>query len=117
MVWASFGRAIDDLSVQLRPGVRRAIPHAQMAAFVEWEQFSDERVAHFKSIHHPTLVMNGIYDEVIPVGNSYRLSENVPSAVLRTYPDSGHGYLFQFHEYFTRQAAAFLESESTFAPY
>jgi Family of unknown function (DUF6130) len=37
--------------------------------------------------------------------------------VLLTYPDSGHGSLFQFHESFTRQAAAFLPSDSPFAPY
>jgi hypothetical protein len=37
--------------------------------------------------------------------------------MLLTYPDSGHGSLFQFHESFTRQAAAFLASKSTLAPY
>jgi hypothetical protein len=37
--------------------------------------------------------------------------------VLLTYPDSGHGSLFQFHDSFTRQAAAFLESKSTSAAY
>lgn len=45
------------------------------------------------------------------------LSENLPNAVLLTYPDSGHGSLFQFHESFTRQATAFLASDSPFAPY
>jgi pimeloyl-ACP methyl ester carboxylesterase len=45
------------------------------------------------------------------------LSAHLPNAVLLTYPDSGHGSLFQFHESFTRQAAAFLTSESIFAPY
>ena len=30
---------------------------------------------------------------------------------------SGHGSLFQFHESFTRHAAAFLASDSPFAPY
>jgi pimeloyl-ACP methyl ester carboxylesterase len=45
------------------------------------------------------------------------LSENLPNAVLLVYPDSGHGSLFQFHESFTRQAAAFLASDSPFAPY
>jgi hypothetical protein len=49
--------------------------------------------------------------------NSYWLSANLPNAVLLTYPDSGHGSLFQFHEAFTRQAAAFLASNSKFAPY
>lgn len=54
---------------------------------------------------------------MIPVSNSYRLSENLPNAVLLTYPDSGHGSLFQFHQSFTRHAAAFLASDSPFAPY
>ena len=38
-------------------------------------------------------------------------------AVLLVYPDSGHGSLFQFHDSFTRQAAAFFASDSPFAPY
>ncbi len=54
---------------------------------------------------------------MIPVLNSYRLSETLPNAVLLVYPDSGHGSLFQFHESFTRHAAAFLASDSAFAPY
>lgn len=37
--------------------------------------------------------------------------------VLMTYPDSGHGALFQFNEPFTRQAAAFLASDSPAAPF
>jgi len=70
-----------------------------------------------KDIHQPTLVVNGVHDEMIPVSNSYALSEHLPNAVLLAYPDSGHGSLFQFHESFTRQAAAFLASESESAPY
>ncbi len=93
------------------------VAQAQMAAFREWEQFTGERFANLKSIHQPALVVNGIHDEMIPVSNSYWLSENLPNAVLLTYPDSGHGSLFQFHESFTRQATAFLASDSPFAPY
>ena len=94
-----------------------AVAQAQMAAFREWEQVSGERFSDLKKIHHPTLVVNGVYDEMIPVSNSYWLSAHLPNAVLLTYPDSGHGSLFQFNESFTRQAAAFLASESVFAPY
>jgi pimeloyl-ACP methyl ester carboxylesterase len=90
---------------------------AQMAAFREWEHVTGERFADLKSIKQPTLVVNGVDDKMISVSNSYRLSENLPNAVLLTYPDSGHGSLFQFHESFTRQAAAFLASDSPFAPY
>jgi pimeloyl-ACP methyl ester carboxylesterase len=94
-----------------------AVAQAQMAAFREWEQVSGERFSDLKKIHHPTLVVNGVYDEMIPVSNSYWLSAHLPNAVLLTYPDSGHGSLFQFHESFTEQAAAFLASQSEFAPY
>jgi pimeloyl-ACP methyl ester carboxylesterase len=54
---------------------------------------------------------------MIPIANSYWLGENLPNAVLLTYPDAAHGALFQFHEAFTRQALAFLASYSPFAPY
>jgi pimeloyl-ACP methyl ester carboxylesterase len=94
-----------------------AVAQAQVAAFREWEQVSGERFSDLKRIQHPTLVVNGVFDEMIPVSNSYWLSAHLPNAVLLTYPDSGHGSLFQFHESFTRQAAAFLASESKFAPY
>ena len=94
-----------------------AVAQAQMAAFRDWEKFTGQRFANLKTIPHPTLVVNGIHDEMIPVQNSYWLSANLPNAVLLTYPDSGHGSLFQFHESFTRQASAFLASDSNFAPY
>jgi len=51
------------------------------------------------------------------VSNSYWLSENLPNAVLLTYPDSAHGALFQWRESFTRQACAFLALDSPYAPY
>jgi len=54
---------------------------------------------------------------MIPVVNSYRLSENLPNAVLLTYPDAGHGSLFQYPESFTRHAEAFLSSPSESAVY
>ena len=94
-----------------------AVAHAQMAAFRDWEQVSGERFSDLKKIHHPTFVVNGVSDEMIPVSNSYWLSAHLPNAVLLTYPDFGHGSLFQFHELFTRQAAAFLASDLPIAPY
>ena len=93
------------------------VAQAQVASFREWEQTTGERFASLRSIRQPTLVVNGVHDEMIPVANSYRLVENLPNAVLMVYPDAGHGSLFQFHESFTRQAAAFLASDSPFAPY
>jgi pimeloyl-ACP methyl ester carboxylesterase len=93
------------------------VAQAQMAAFREWEQYQGERFVDLKRITQPTLVVNGIHDEMIPVANSYWLSANLPNAVLLTYPDAGHGSIFQWHDSFTRQAAAFLASDAPYAPY
>ena len=93
------------------------VANAQMASFREWEEFKGQRFSELKAIRHPTLVVNGVFDEMIPVFNSYRLSENLANAVLLTYPDAGHGSLFQYPESFTRQAAAFLSSNSESAAF
>jgi pimeloyl-ACP methyl ester carboxylesterase len=90
---------------------------AQIAAFREWEQLVGERYVQLRGIRTPTLVVNGVHDEMIPVSNSFRLVENLPNAVLLVYPDSGHGSLFQYHDSFTRQATAFLSSDSASATY
>ena len=87
-----------------------------MAAFREWEQFAGQRYADLREIRTPTLVVNGVHDEMIPVRNSYWLAEHLPNAVLVTYPDAGHGSLFQWHESFQHHASEFLASSSPFAP-
>jgi len=48
---------------------------------------------------------------MIPVRNSYMLSEHLPNARLLTYSDAGHGLLFQVHYLFVRQADLFVNSE------
>jgi pimeloyl-ACP methyl ester carboxylesterase len=59
-----------------------------------------------------TRSIDSVHDEMIPVSNSYRLSENLANAILLTYPDAGHGFPFQYPDSFTRHAAAFLSSDS-----
>ena len=114
---AAFVKRLALRTQDLDPAAGPDVAKAQVAAFREWEKASGDRFAHLNGILQPALVVNGIYDEMIPVRNSYWLSANLPNAVLLTYPDSGHGSLFQFHESFTRQATAFLASDSASAPY
>jgi pimeloyl-ACP methyl ester carboxylesterase len=90
---------------------------AQIGAFREWEQPKGERFADLAQIRQPVLVVNGVDDVMVPVSNSYHLAEKLPNAVLLTYPDAGHGAIFQWHESFTKQVAAFLASKSATAPY
>jgi pimeloyl-ACP methyl ester carboxylesterase len=86
------------------------VAQAQVAAFRAWERVDGERFAKLRRITQPCLVVNGIFDNMIPVRNSYMLAEHLPNAMLVTYPDAGHGSLFQFHESFVRQATLFLDS-------
>jgi pimeloyl-ACP methyl ester carboxylesterase len=87
------------------------VAQAQIAAFRAWERVDGERYGKLRRIAQPCLVVNGIFDNMIPVRNSYALAEHLPRAMLLTYPDAGHGSLFQFHESFVRQATLFLDSE------
>ena len=114
---AAFIARLTQRTTDREPAPGPEVAAAQMAAFQDWEKVDGERFASLKQITHPTLVVNGVFDEMIPVRNSYWLSENLPNAVLLTYPDSGHGSIFQFHESFTHQVAEFLASETKAAPY
>ena len=114
---AAFIARLAQRKQDLEPVSGPGVAQAQMAAFREWEQVSGERFDDLKRINHPALVVNGVFDEMIPVRNSYSLSAHLPNAILLTYPDSGHGSLFQFHDSFTRQAGAFLASDSPSAAY
>jgi pimeloyl-ACP methyl ester carboxylesterase len=86
------------------------VAQAQITAFRAWERVEGERFTKLRRITQPCLVVNGVLDNMIPVRNSYFLGEHLPNAMMLTYPDAGHGSLFQFHDSFVRQAKLFLDS-------
>jgi pimeloyl-ACP methyl ester carboxylesterase len=81
---------------------------AHALAAGEWGASARGSFDYLKGIHHPTLVVNGSHDIVIPTVNSYILQQNLPNAELILFPDSNHGSHFQFTELFNRYAADFL---------
>jgi pimeloyl-ACP methyl ester carboxylesterase len=86
------------------------VAQAQIAAFRAWERVDGERFGKLRRITQPCLVVNGVLDAMIPVRNSYFLAEHLPNATLLTYPDAGHGSLFQFPDSFVQHALLFLDS-------
>jgi len=86
------------------------VAQAQVTAFRAWERVDGERFGKLRRITQPCLVVNGLFDQMIPVRNSYLLAEHLPNATLLAYPDAGHGSLFQFHDSFVQQALLCLDS-------
>jgi pimeloyl-ACP methyl ester carboxylesterase len=58
----------------------------------------------------PTLIACGTDDILIPPQNSRILAERIPGAKLIEYPGSGHGFMSQMRDDFTKDLLAFLES-------
>lgn len=61
-------------------------------------------------IQHPVLVANGEDDIMVPTSNSYDMTNRLPNATLRIYPDAGHGGVFQYHREFVAEVLKFLDS-------
>ena len=90
--------------------VSEATVAAHSAAAREWGAAAPGSFNYLNGINHPTLVVNGSNDIVVPTVNSYILQQNLPNAELVLFPDSNHGSHFQFTERFNRYATDFLDS-------
>ncbi|KAF4943647.1 hypothetical protein FGADI_13274 [Fusarium gaditjirri] len=66
-----------------------------------YERLSDLKI--------PVLVANGSNDYMIPTPNSYLIYQKVPNGQLILYPNSGHGFLFQYAPTFVKHVETFLE--------
>ena len=89
--------------------VSEATVAAHLAAAREWGAPAPDSFDYLKGIPHPTLVVNGSSDVVVPTINSYILQQNLPTAELILFPDSNHGSHFQFTEAFNRYVTDFLD--------
>jgi pimeloyl-ACP methyl ester carboxylesterase len=92
-------------------------PHAnvetakrQITAFWDFsERKADGAFARIKEIGIPVLVANGDNDTLVPTENSFELQRILPNAQLHVYPNSGHGFLFQYGELFAKHVEVFLD--------
>jgi pimeloyl-ACP methyl ester carboxylesterase len=96
--------------------VGRASREAQYDAVLEWGTPRHSALDRLRAIGQPVLVATGDSDLVVPPRLSHLLAGLLPDARLRVYPDSGHGFLFQYHREFSAEVLAFLGGEASVAP-
>lgn len=81
---------------------------SQAGAIAAWGMGKNSAYPRLAEITAPVLVANGVHDVMISAYNSYAMVQKLPNAQLVLYPDSGHGFLFQYPETFARQVVEFL---------
>jgi pimeloyl-ACP methyl ester carboxylesterase len=85
-----------------------AVRDAQYDAIVEWGIPDHGAVQRLTGIQSPTLIIQGDDDLMIPTKLSHLMAGLIPDAQIRIYPDSAHGFLFQYPTEVAAEVNAFL---------
>lgn len=87
--------ATDDLArmryeASIEPGFQESFSSMFPAPRQQWVEFMARTDEEIKGIKHPTLIIHGREDQVIPVENSYKLINLIDDAQLHIYGHCGH---------------------------
>ncbi|MCU1682778.1 MAG: alpha/beta hydrolase fold protein [Amycolatopsis sp.] len=82
---------------------------AELDAITKWGVPDPTRLSRLAAIKQPVLVANGDNDIMIPTKNTELLGKYLPNATMKIYPDSGHGFLFQYPVEFAAEVNTFLQ--------
>jgi pimeloyl-ACP methyl ester carboxylesterase len=93
------------------PEVNGKVAPAQLEALGKWGIQFDGAYGYLKTIHQPTLVVNGGKDVIVYSVNSFILQQHLPNAQLILYPDANHGSQYQYPELFVRHVSTFLSAD------
>lgn len=97
--------------MSIDPGVRKGY-----SAFMSWIQSEgglhrpEEFLARLK---HPTLVIHGKLDAVVPIESAYRLLSLIENSYGSIIPHCGHWAMIEYPELFARLTTQFLEDPET----
>ncbi len=95
------------------PPVPQVGIEAQVTAIQAWSQGEGSAFPRLREIRQPVLVANGSNDVMIPTLNSFLMAQRLRHGLLIVYPDSGHGFLFQYPEQFAKHTLEFLGENET----
>jgi pimeloyl-ACP methyl ester carboxylesterase len=82
---------------------------AQLDAITQWGAPDPTCLSRLAAIKQPALVANGDNDIMVPTKNTELLGKHLPNATVKIYPDSGHGFLFQYPAEFAAEVTTFLQ--------
>lgn len=85
--------------------VKLSVLKAQLKAIETW---GHEQPADLSVFKLPVFIANGDADRMVPTPNSHDMAKRFPNAILKIYPNSGHGGIFQYYKEFIPQAIEFL---------
>jgi pimeloyl-ACP methyl ester carboxylesterase len=77
----------------------------QLSAIKKW---GHEKPMDLSVFTLPVFIANGDNDRMVPSPLSDDMAKRFPNAILKIYPNSGHGGIFQYHQEFIPQAIEFL---------
>jgi pimeloyl-ACP methyl ester carboxylesterase len=98
-------------TLDVEPPTTSQTMQAQGQARKAWAEMDvDKGVRDLKSVKQSVLVANGSNDVMISNPYSFSLYQSLPNAQLILYPDSGHGFLFQYPELFAAHLSIFLNN-------
>ena len=101
---------VNERGPEREPPVSESTIKAQVAALVAWSQGKGSAFPRLGEIKQPVLVANGHNDVMVPTINSFVMAQKIKDATLIIYPDSGHGFLFQYPGTFTQHVLNFLKA-------
>lgn len=108
--WQRMTKARKDRAPLLGPeGVQNQV--AAIQRFFSEEHRDEGSYDRLDQIKIPVLVANGSNDLLVATENSYVLWKRLVNADahLHLYPDSGHGFLNEYHEHFSNLVNEFLD--------
>ncbi|TVY73180.1 2-hydroxy-6-oxononadienedioate/2-hydroxy-6-oxononatrienedioate hydrolase [Lachnellula suecica] len=106
--WARIMSRTEDRAPHLSPELAKR----QIEAFGKFmTPHPDNAYERIHELTMPVFVANGDNDSLIPTVNTYELAQILPYAHIHIYPNSGHGFLYQYAELFAKHVNLFLDGK------
>jgi pimeloyl-ACP methyl ester carboxylesterase len=92
----------------IQPGFQEAFSSMFPAPRQRWVEAMTTPEEQIRALQHPTLIVHGREDKVIPVSNSYKLEELIENADLSVFSKCGHWSMIERTDDFNRQVRDFF---------